>query len=75
MKSVFITFIMFACLFGILQFDIASLISNAFFPIVSLIIFLLVITIAVSLFGFPRKKDFLTALKFKKKEAENEKDK
>ena len=66
---------MFITLFGILKLDVVALINNAFFPILSIIIFLFVIIVAVSLFGIPTKKDLFTALKFKRKEAENEKNK
>lgn len=75
MKSVFLTFIMFAVLFGILKLNIVSLFNNFWFPLLSLILFIIVISIAVALFGLPKKSDILAALKIKRKDADDEKDK
>ena len=75
MKSVLITFLMFAVLFGILKLNIVSLFDGSTFLIVSCIIFVIVIGIAIALFGLPTKKDLLTALKIDRKDVDDEKDK
>ena len=75
MKSVLITFVMFFVLFGLLKLNILSVLNGSWFPILSLVIFLIVIAIAVAMFGLPTKNDFLRALKLKGKDTDNEKDK
>lgn len=75
MKSVMLTFLMFAVVFGILKLNIASLFEGSTFFIVSCIVFIIVIAVAVALFGLPRKKDWFSAIKIQRKDVEDEKDK
>lgn len=75
MKSVLLTFVLFLILFGVLQLDAAKVLGSSLLPIIALIVFLLVVAVAVSFFGFPTKKDFLKALKIKSKEADDEENK
>lgn len=74
MKSVLLTFLMFIVLFGVLRPEVVSLLDGYWFPIVSLIIFAVVVCVAVFMFGLPTKQDIKNALKIKGKEAKDEKD-
>ena len=74
MKSVLLTFLMFILLFGVLRPEVVSVFDGYWFPIVSLIIFAVVVGVAVFMFGLPTKQDIKNALKIKGKEAKDEKD-
>lgn len=74
MKSVLLTFLMFAVLFGILKLNVVSLLDGSTFLIVSAAIFAIILGIAVFLFGLPTKEDLLAAMKIKRKDADDEKD-
>ena len=75
MKSVLITFVMFAAIFGILKLDIASIFEGQTFFLISCAIFVIVTGVAIALFGLPNKKDWLSAIRIKRKDVEDEKDK
>ena len=75
MKSVIITFLIFAILFGLLKLNIMVIFDGFWFPMISLIVLLIVFAIAVAMFGLPTSDDFKKALNFKKKEVNDEKDK
>ncbi len=75
MKSVLITFVMFAVIFGILKLDIASIFEGQTFFLISCAIFVIVTGVAIALFGLPNKKDWLSAIRIKRKDVEDEKDK
>ncbi len=74
MKSIFITFLMFILLFGLLKLNVTTIFDGFWFPIISLIILAVIIAIAVSMFGLPTKENFKEALKLKEKEVKDEKD-
>ena len=74
MKSVLLTFLMFVVVFGVLRPEVVSVLDGYWFPIVSLIIFVIVVGTAVFMFGLPTKQDIKNALKIKSKEAKDEKD-
>ena len=74
MKSVLLTFLMFIVLFGVLRPEVISLLDGYWFPITSVIIFIIVVGVAVFMFGLPTKQDIKNALKIKGKEAKDEKD-
>jgi len=75
MRSVLLTFLMFAVLFGILKLNIVSLLDGSTFFIVSVAVFVIILGIAVAMFGLPTKKDFLSAIKINRKDVDDEKDK
>ena len=74
MKSVFLSFLMFLVLFAFLKTGLFSFLNCSWFTAVSLVIFIIIIGIAVFMFGLPTKQDFKKALKIKGKEARDEKD-
>ena len=74
MKSVLLTFLMFIVLFGVLRPEVVSVFDGYWFPIMSLVIFVIVVGVAVFMFGLPKKQDIKNAFKIKGKEANDEKD-
>lgn len=74
MKSVVLTFLMFLLVFGALRLGLVSLFDGPWFLIATFAIFLIVIGVAVFMFGLPTKQDFKKALKLEDKEVDDEKD-
>ena len=72
MKSIFLTFIMFIALFGLLRPSVVSHLEGGWFPVVSFIIFVIVIGVAIYMFGLPTKQNFRDAFKLKTKKKEEE---
>ena len=73
MKSVFVTLIMFAVVFGSLWLGVLDLIDNSYFIYISGLIFVMVVGYALIFIGKPTKKDFINAFKISGKQ-QTEKD-
>lgn len=75
MKSVILTFLMFVIVFGALKLNFAVVFDGFWFPITAVIIFITILSVAIFMFGMPKKQDILKAFKIERKDVEDEKDK
>lgn len=68
MKSIFVTLIMFAVVFGSLWLGVLDLIDNNYFIYISGLIFVMVVGYALIFIGKPTKEDFINAFKISGKQ-------